>query len=190
MDSTAIGIRTAVMTVLSVSLGFGSHILQGGDAPSRGAAVISLLAVAALTMPLMRKSLGVGTTFSLLMAAQSVVHVLASLCADCGPAAAHLSEAGHGTHLAAGTGSGIGMVVGHAVIVALAAFWLSRGEALLAEAAGILLAGLVTIPALPAGIVMPSLATTRTAATFDGPRILHHLFLRSALVRRGPPVAA
>lgn len=193
MDSATIIFRTAVMTVLSVSLGIGSHVLQGGEAPERSSILLSLLAVATITMPLMRRQLGVFPMFSLLMLAQWVVHLLASFCADCavgaGTAANHHLGASDHLH-GVSSGNSIGMILGHAFIVALAAWWMSRGEALFADAAAIMLAGLISLAPAAVGLVVTSKAATGPVRRFREPSALHNIFLSSSLVRRGPPAAA
>lgn len=193
------GLRAAVFAVVCVLTALAMHVLAGGPAAGLGTVAAATAVTGAGAFVLARRRRSTGTLLAASFAAQYGMHQLFT--ADL-PQALHLLFAGHGEHTTAGSGfhalSGhhgglyarAGMFLAHVLVAALSAWWLDRGETVLATLLLLLACSL-------RGLLWPPLTTPSTPPPAPlrpmgtaGAGILTSQVLAWALCRRGPPARA
>ncbi|WP_219469745.1 hypothetical protein [Nonomuraea rhizosphaerae] len=168
-------VRAVVFAVACVHAGLGMHVLNGGAEPGLAtvAAVTFLTGAGAYLLARRRRSL-----LTLLAACFAAQYGMHNVFGSGSPVMGH--------HDGRGLSAGIGMLLAHAVVALLSAWWLERGETALATYLFLLACSLcelwrgpVTVPAPPARRVVPVHGGT--------PAIRASQVLAWALCRRGPP---
>ncbi|MFC5823883.1 hypothetical protein [Nonomuraea insulae] len=175
------GLRAAVFAVVCVLTALAMHVLAGGPAAGLGTVAAATAVTGAGAFVLARRRRSTGTLLAAAFAAQYGMHQLFST--DL-PHAPHHLIAGHHQ---GGLSAGAGMFLAHVLVATLSAWWLDRGETVLATLLLLLacsLRGLLWPP--PATPSTPPPAPLRPMGT-AGAGILTSQVLAWALCRRGPP---
>ncbi|WP_329053358.1 hypothetical protein OG738_11050 [Amycolatopsis sp. NBC_01488] len=166
--------RGVSLAVSAAALSVTAHRLADGGLPDPAMTVLLSGLFGWTATALARKARGPVATISLLGAAQLVMHLLLTTLAD---------HHDHGMAAMPG-GSGLGMLVAHAVATLVAALLLARADAMLLTVLAVLRAILPRLlGALPVPVA-PALVPVRV----DAPGHLVGVDLRRIRGRRGPPV--
>jgi hypothetical protein len=165
--------RGASLAVSAAVLSVTAHWLADGGLPDPAMTVLLTGLFGWTATALTRKARGAVATVALLGGAQLVMHLLLTTLAG------H-----HDTHMAP-RGTGLGMVIAHAVATVLTALLLARADATLLTVLAVLRAFLPRLltPLPVSGSPVRALVPARTA----GPGHLVGVDLRRIRGRRGPP---
>jgi hypothetical protein len=168
-------VRAVVFAVACVHAALGMHLLADGAAPQPGMLTAATLMTGAGAFVLARRRRSLTTLLAASFAAQYGMHLLF----------------GYGMpltgHHGGGLSAGIGMLLAHAAVALLSAWWLERGETALATFLFLLACSLrdlwrppAAVPAPPSRRLPPVLGAV--------PRVPAPQVLAWALCRRGPPL--
>jgi hypothetical protein len=164
--------RGVLLAVSAAVLSVTAHWLADGGLPDPAMTALLTGLFGWTATALTRKARGAVATVTLLGVAQLVMHLLLT------------TLAAHGTHAAPG-GTGLDMVLAHAVATVLTALLLARADATLLTVLAVLRAFLprMLTPLPVSGSPVRALVPARTA----GPDHLVGVDLRRIRGRRGPP---
>lgn len=206
-----LGLRLPAFVVVSTVLGAGAHALLDPHVPAERLFAVAVVGVVLCVLPFRRRELSFPALAALVVAGQTVVHAVLSLC-HCSPTslvggfvhrvlcpetlsaqqAAWTADpllltpppaSGYLAHLVPGAA----MVVGHLLAAVVAAWWLRRGEAAVWRAVRTVWPRLVTALPRPVAVPVPALRSRPATA----PVLLRSL-VDAVAVRphRGPPLPA
>ncbi|MEV0380398.1 hypothetical protein [Nonomuraea sp. NPDC050643] len=170
------GLRASVFAIVCVLAALSMHVLAGGPIAGLGTVAAATVATGAGAFVLARRRRSLGTLLAASFAAQYGMHQLFT--AGTGSFTGH-----HGTELS----TGAGMLLAHAVVAMLSAWWLDRGETALATLLLLLATSLRVLWRLLTA--PPPLTSPRPAPiAAQAPGILFSQVLAWTLCRRGPPL--
>ncbi|MEV0313378.1 hypothetical protein [Nonomuraea fuscirosea] len=189
------GLRAAVFAAVCVLAALGMHVLAGGPIAGLGTVLAATAVTAAGAYVLARRRRSPGTLLTASFAAQYGMHQLFTSGESSLFSALSPSGGEHGSHLFAGHHEDglfawAGMLLAHALVAAVSAWWLDRGETALA--ALLLLLGCSVRELLWALLIArsaapPAYARVARPIAADRAKIRDSQVLAWALCRRGPP---
>ncbi|WP_188190034.1 hypothetical protein [Nonomuraea sp. SYSU D8015] len=174
------GPRAAVFAIVCVYAALGMHVLAGGPGVRPEIAALATAATGMGAFVLARRRRSLGTLVVASFTAQYGMHQLFT-----SGATAHSGHHGE----AGGLQAAIGMVVAHAVVATLCAWWLDRGETALVALLLLVACSLPDLWRLTTRLPAPPTRRPGPPAT-AAPGILAPQVLAWAMCRRGPPLSA
>lgn len=173
--------RAVVFSAVCVALSAFGHMLANGGAPALWTVVTGWVAVMAVATAAAGRERSPRTIRLTLIGAQFALHRLFDLGAPPVPASHHVAHS---------LTADAGMLLAHLTAALITAWWLARGEDLLWSVLRRLGSAVARLLPRPAAPVPPPVGGHATALPFPPAAPRRGVYLRHALVRRGPPLPA